>query len=69
MLAKNPAGGLPFIELKNGVCIAETVAIASYLEDAESTNGEGRKLLNRVHAASLPLVGQRLRWAQFWTQD
>lgn len=39
MLEKNPAGGLPFIELKNGTCIAETVAIAAYLEDAESTNG------------------------------
>ena len=40
MLEKNPAGGLPFIELKNGTCIAETVAIAAYLEDAESTNGK-----------------------------
>ena len=38
-IAKNPAGGLPFIELKSGVCIAETVAIAAYLEEAEGTNG------------------------------
>ena len=38
-LKMNPAGGLPFIELHSGTCISETVAIAAYLEDAESTNG------------------------------
>eukprot|EP01043_Picozoa_sp_COSAG02_P063639 COSAG02_NODE_9077_length_2341_cov_2.221231_2_plen_109_part_00 len=42
MLKKNPSGGVPFLELTDGTCIAETVAIASYLEDAESTNGMPR---------------------------
>jgi glutathione S-transferase len=32
MLAKNPAGGLPVLELDDGACIAESVAIARYLE-------------------------------------
>jgi glutathione S-transferase len=32
MLAKNPAGGLPVLELDDGTCIAESVAIARYLE-------------------------------------
>ena len=32
MLAKNPAGGLPVLELDDGSCIAESVAIARYLE-------------------------------------
>jgi hypothetical protein len=40
MLEKNPSGGVPIIELNDGTCISETVAIAAYLEDAESTNGE-----------------------------
>jgi glutathione S-transferase len=32
MLAKNPAGGLPFIELDDGSHLAESVAICRYLE-------------------------------------
>jgi glutathione S-transferase len=32
MLAKNPAGGLPFIELDDGTHLAESVAICRYLE-------------------------------------
>jgi glutathione S-transferase len=32
MLAKNPAGGLPVLELDDGTCIAESVAICRYLE-------------------------------------
>jgi glutathione S-transferase len=32
MLAKNPAGGLPFIELEDGTYLAESVAICRYLE-------------------------------------
>ena len=32
MLKKNPAGGLPVLELDDGSCIAESVAIARYLE-------------------------------------
>jgi glutathione S-transferase len=32
MLAKNPAGGLPVLELDDGKCISESVAIARYLE-------------------------------------
>jgi glutathione S-transferase len=31
-LKKNPAGGLPVLELDDGSCIAESVAIARYLE-------------------------------------
>ncbi|HXW84312.1 MAG TPA: glutathione S-transferase family protein [Candidatus Binataceae bacterium] len=31
-LKKNPAGGLPVLELDDGTCIAESVAIARYLE-------------------------------------
>ena len=30
--AKNPAGGLPVLELDDGTCIAESVAICRYLE-------------------------------------
>lgn len=36
-LAKNPTGGLPALELDNGKCIAEIVAIAEYLEDVQPT--------------------------------
>jgi glutathione S-transferase len=32
MLAKNPAGGLPFMELDDGTYLAESVAICRYLE-------------------------------------
>ena len=32
MLAKNPAGGLPFMELDDGSYLAESVAICRYLE-------------------------------------
>src|ERR1700722_15100048 len=32
MLAKNPAGGLPFVELGDGTHLAESVAICRYLE-------------------------------------
>ncbi len=32
MLARNPAGGLPVLELDDGSCIAESVAIARFLE-------------------------------------
>jgi glutathione S-transferase len=32
MLAKNPAGGLPVLELDDGTCLAESVAICRYLE-------------------------------------
>src|SRR6516164_4614177 len=31
-LAKNPSGGLPVLELDDGGCIAESVAICRYLE-------------------------------------
>jgi glutathione S-transferase len=31
-LAKNPSGGLPVLELDDGTCIAESVAICRYLE-------------------------------------
>jgi glutathione S-transferase len=32
MLAKNPSGGLPFVELDDGTHLAESVAICRYLE-------------------------------------
>lgn len=32
MLKKNPAGGLPVLELDDGTCLAESVAICRYLE-------------------------------------
>ena len=32
MLKKNPAGGLPFVELEGGDCIAETMAICELFE-------------------------------------
>src|SRR4029077_16590432 len=32
MLAKNPAGGIPFVELDDGTHLAESVAICRYLE-------------------------------------
>ena len=38
MLKKNPAGGLPFVELEGGDCICETMAICDLFEAME-TNG------------------------------
>lgn len=32
-LAKNPAGGTPLLELDDGTCLAESVAICEYLEE------------------------------------
>src|SRR5260370_40700909 len=37
MLAKNPAGGLPFMELDDGTYLAESVAICRYLEEMHPT--------------------------------
>ncbi len=34
-LAKNPIGGLPMLELDDGTCIAETVAICRYFERSQ----------------------------------
>jgi glutathione S-transferase len=34
-LAKNPMGGLPMLELDDGTCIAETVAICRYFEEQQ----------------------------------
>ena len=34
-LAKNPLGGLPVLELDDGTCIAESVAICRYFEEAQ----------------------------------
>jgi glutathione S-transferase len=34
-LAKNPMGGLPVLELDDGTCIAETVAICRYFEESQ----------------------------------
>jgi glutathione S-transferase len=36
-IAKNPSGKLPVLELENGTCIGETVAICRYLESREPT--------------------------------
>lgn len=38
-IQKNPAGGLPFLELDNGVVIAETVAICRMMEDVARRGG------------------------------
>ena len=35
-LAKNPIGGLPMLELDDGTCIAETVAICCYFERSQA---------------------------------
>lgn len=35
-LAKNPAGTTPLLELTNGSCIAETIAICEYLEEVSN---------------------------------
>ena len=45
-LAKNPLGGLPVLELDDGTCIAESVAICRYFEDTQPQPpllGEGAK--------------------------
>ncbi|HSF01760.1 MAG TPA: glutathione S-transferase family protein [Solirubrobacterales bacterium] len=34
-LAKNPLGGLPVLELDDGTCLAETVAICRYFEESQ----------------------------------
>ena len=34
-LAKNPMGGLPVLELDDGTCLAETVAICRYFEESQ----------------------------------
>jgi glutathione S-transferase len=34
-LAKNPLGGLPLLELDDGTCIAESVAICRYFEETQ----------------------------------
>jgi glutathione S-transferase len=36
-LAKNPLGGLPVLELDDGTCIAESVAICRYFEELHPT--------------------------------
>ena len=45
-LAKNPLGGLPVLELDDGTCIAESVAICRYFEELHPTPplmGEGAR--------------------------
>ena len=45
-LAKNPLGGLPVLELDDGTCIAESVAICRYFEElhpAPPLMGEGAR--------------------------
>ena len=47
-LAKNPAGSLPVLELDDGSCIAESVAICRYLEGLHpEPNLLGRDLKSR----------------------
>lgn len=36
-LSKNPTGGTPMLELDNGACISESVAICEYLEELHPT--------------------------------
>jgi glutathione S-transferase len=50
-LAKNPLGGLPVLELDDGTCIAESVAICRYFEEQKpeppllGTDGRDRALV------------------------
>ena len=37
---KNPAGQLPLLEMENGECLAEVVAICEYLDELEGGNGK-----------------------------
>jgi len=54
LLAKNPLGGIPVLELDDGTCIAESVAICRYFEaSAEDVDVLGRDrhaLLGQEHA-------------------
>ena len=47
MLEKNPAGGLPFVELASGECIAETMALCELFETMENN---GKTLLGTTPA-------------------
>jgi len=49
-LARNPAGFVPVLELEDGVCIAETLAIARYLEELYPEPAfMGRNAVQRAH--------------------
>ncbi|RUO35768.1 glutathione S-transferase family protein [Aliidiomarina sanyensis] len=60
--AKNPMRKVPVLELEDGICISETMAICRYFEEAypESTALLGRSALEKA------LVEQWLRWVEFY---
>jgi glutathione S-transferase len=50
MLKKNPAGGLPVLELDDGTCLAESVAICRYLEGLNpEPNMMGKDFKEQAH--------------------
>ena len=50
-LGKNPSGKIPVLELTDGTCIAETVAICRYLESLAQPN-LGADLRNRANRSN-----------------
>jgi glutathione S-transferase len=49
-LAKNPSGGVPVLELDDGSCLAESVAICRYLKRLHpEPNLFGRDLREQAH--------------------
>jgi glutathione S-transferase len=62
-LKKNPAGGLPLLELDDGSCIAESAAIARYLEAMHpEPNLFGR---NAREAAEIEMWSRRMELSLF----
>jgi glutathione S-transferase len=62
-LKKNPAGGLPVLELDDGSCLAESVAIARYLEALNpDPNLFGR---NPREAAEIEMWSRRMELSLF----
>ncbi len=62
-LKKNPAGGLPVLELDDGTCISESVAIARYLEALyPEPNLFGR---NPREAADIEMWSRRMELSLF----
>ncbi|HZP41068.1 MAG TPA: glutathione S-transferase family protein [Candidatus Binatia bacterium] len=58
-LAKNPAGGLPVLELDDGTCLPESLAIIQYLEELNpSPPMIGTTPLERARVRSLERVAE-----------
>lgn len=61
-IAKNPMKKVPMLELDDGTCISETMAICRYFEEAHP---ETQSLLGDT-AVEKALVEQWLRWIDFY---